>query len=141
LASSLASNGFAPSLLSLKSKKYNTPLGGLLFLSICFGVLLLVFSTQVVSLSTLIQIPSGTFILTYVGGCIAGVILLKNNRFGLIISVVSLILTVTIFLFVTWAILYPLIITVCWSLFMFLSKKSVGMFKFQNREPKEDRIN
>jgi amino acid efflux transporter len=138
LASSLASNGFAPSVLSRKSAKYNTPVGGLIFLSVCFGILLFVFSTQTVSLSTLIQIPSGTFILTYVGGCIAGIILLKNNRFGRIISAVSLILTVTIFLFVTWAILYPLVITACWSAFMFLSKKHVGMFKFQNGRQRKD---
>ncbi len=138
LASSLASNGFAPSVLSRKSAKYNTPLGGLLFLSVCFGVLLVVFSTQAVSLSTLIQIPSGTFILTYVGGCIAGVILLKNNRLGFVLSVISLILTVTIFLFVKWAILYPLVITACWSVFMFLSKKHVGLFRFQNWRRRED---
>lgn len=134
LANSLASNGFAPSVLSRKSSKYNTPLGGLLFLSICFGILLLVFSTRAVSLSTLIQIPSGTFILTYMGGCFAGAILLKDSRFGVIMSVLSFVLTFGIFLFVKWAVLYPLVIAVCWGIFMVVTKRHVGLFSFRFRQ-------
>lgn len=118
LASSLAIHGFAPQFLARRSRLFNTPLGGLLFLSGCFTVLLLLFSSRLVSLSTLIQIPSGSFILTYMGGSAAGIILLKDSRVGVMISSVSLILTSSIFLFIGWAIMYPLIITVFWSIFI-----------------------
>jgi len=60
LACSLATSGFAPRLLAWRSAKYLTPVGGLLFLAVCFTILLIVFSTRLVSLTTLIQIPSGT---------------------------------------------------------------------------------
>ena len=114
LACSLATGGFAPHQLACRSEKYHTPLGGLLFLSGCFAVILVVFSTRLVSLSTLIQVPSGTFILTYVGGCAAGILLLRGSRWGVAVSVISLVLTCTLFLFVGWAVVYPLIITVIW---------------------------
>ena len=114
LACSLAAGGFAPGLLARRSDRYHTPLGGLLFLSGCFAILLLVFSTRLVSLSTLIQVPSGTFILTYIGGCAAGILLLRGSRWGVAVSVLSLVLTCTLFLFVGWAVVYPLIITVIW---------------------------
>lgn len=116
LACSLATGGFAPHLLARRSEKYHTPLGGLLFLSGCFVFLLVVFSTRLVSLSTLIQVPSGTFILTYIGGCAAGIVLLKDSRYGITISIISLLITSVIFLFIGWAVIYPMVIAVCWSL-------------------------
>lgn len=123
LAYSLSINGYAPKPLSHLSKKYNTPLGGLCFLAICFTILLVIFSTRLVSISTLIQIPNATFILTYLGGCAAGIILLKDSKFGVIISFISLILTGIIFLFLSWTLLYPLIIMLIWLFFMIKSKK------------------
>jgi len=130
LAYSLSATGFAPHLLAKRSEKYNTPLGGLLFLSGCFAILLLVFSTRIVSLSTLIQIPAGTFILTYIGGCAAGIVLLKDSRPGVLISIISLILTGAIFLFVGWAILYPLAIALVWGIFMVITGRHRGIFSF-----------
>jgi Gamma-aminobutyrate permease and related permeases len=127
LAYSLSVTGYAPKHLSILSK-YNTPLGGLYFLAVCFTILLIIFSSRLVSLSILIQIPNATFILTYLGGCAAGIILLKDNKFGVIISVISLVLTGIIFLFLNWTLLYPLIITLIWLLFMLKSKK----LKFKN---------
>jgi amino acid efflux transporter len=132
LACSLATNGFAPRFLARRSEKYRTPLGGLLFLSGCFAILLLVFSTRVVSLSTLIQIPSGTFILTYIVGCAAGIILLKGTRFGVAIGVIPLILTSTIFLFVGWAVLYPIAITVTWCIFMVITGRYHGTLSLRS---------
>jgi amino acid efflux transporter len=131
LACSLAMNGFTPRVLAKKSKKYHTPLGGLLFFSGCFTILLLVFSTRVVSLSTLIQIPSGSFILTYTGGCAAGIVLLKDSRPGVIISVISLIVTSTIFLFVGWAVIYPIVIAAFWFAFMMISRTHTIRSKIQ----------
>lgn len=123
LTYSLSVTGYAPKALSRLSTKYNTPVGGLGFLSICFAILLVIFSTRLISISTLIQIPNATFILTYLGGCAAGIVLLKDNRFGVIISLISLIFTATIFIFLKWTLLYPLIITIFWVVYMFISKK------------------
>ena len=88
-----------------------------------FSSYLFYYFTYNISLSTLIQIPNATFILTYLGGCAAGIILLKDNKFGIVISAISLILTGIIFLFLNWTLLYPLIITLIWFLFMLKSKK------------------
>lgn len=125
LAYSLAENGYAPKLLSRSSRKHRTPAGGLLFLALCFVVLLLIFSSRIISLSILIQIPNATFILTYLAGCASGLILLKENKFGFIVSVISLILCLIVFFFVKWTILYPVMITLFWLTFMLLS----GRFK------------
>jgi amino acid efflux transporter len=128
LACSLATNGFAPRYLARRSEKYRTPLGGLIFLSVCFAILLFIFSTRIVSLSMLIQVPSATFILTYIGGCAAGIVLLSDSRLGVLVSIISLILTVAIFLFAGWAILYPVAITVIWSLFLVITGRFRGIF-------------
>lgn len=129
LAYSLSVTGYAPKALSRLSTKYNTPLGGLGFLSICFAILLVIFSTRLISISTLIQIPNATFILTYLGGCAAGIVLLKDNRFGVIVSLISLIFTATIFIFLKWTLIYPLIIAFLWFCYMLMSKK----FKFSGK--------
>jgi amino acid efflux transporter len=127
LVYSLAENGYAPKLLSFLSNKHITPVGGLVFLAICFAVLLAVFSTRIVSMPTLVQIPSAAFILTYIGACAAGIKLLKNSRFGTIISYISFTLSSVILLFVEWTILYPAIIAVLWVAYRLLSKQSLGV--------------
>jgi amino acid efflux transporter len=131
LAYSLAENGYAPKQLSCLSRKYNTPLGGLVFLAICFAILLVIFSSRVISLATLIQIPNATFILTYIGGCAAGIKLLRDSKSGVFVSVISLILSTIVFVFVKWTILYPVIITLFWLAYLLISKKSKisGLFK------------
>ena len=73
-------------------------------------------------MKTLIQVPSAAFILTYVGACAAGIKLLKDSRFGLVISFVSLILSCIILLFTKWTIAYPLAITLAWFFFLRLRK-------------------
>ena len=126
LAYSLAENGYAPKLLSRSSRKHRTPTGGLLFLAHYVSVvLLLIFSSRIISLSILIQIPNATFILTYLAGCASGLILLKENKFGFIVSVISLILCLIVFFFVKWTIFFPLMITLFWLTFMLFS----GRFK------------
>ncbi len=126
LACALAVGGFAPRVLTRRSARYHTPVTGLLFLAVVSAVLLIAFSTRAVSLSTLIQIPSGTFILTYIGGCAAGIVLLKDSRPGVVVSIISLILTCTMLLFVGWAIVYPLAITVVWGTFVLVARKRSG---------------
>ncbi|HEX9062202.1 MAG TPA: hypothetical protein VF941_18660 [Clostridia bacterium] len=123
LAYSLAEGHYAPKPLSLLSKKFNTPVGGLCFLGICFTLLLIIFSTRLVSMATLIQIPNATFILTYLGGCAAGIKLLKDSKSGFIVSLISFILSAVVFLFVKWTILYPVVITILWLCFRLVTGK------------------
>ncbi|MEN6343603.1 MAG: amino acid permease [Methanospirillum sp.] len=127
----LASNGFAPRVLSYSSKRYMTPAGGLLFLAVCFTVLLFVFSTRIVSLSSLIQVPSGTFLLTYIGGSAAGVVLLKDSTWGFLLSAVSLLLTVLVFLFIGVAVWYPLAIIIVWGVFVVVSRKDRSVSRWR----------
>jgi len=119
----LAQNGLAPRFF-LKTSKFNSPAGGLIFLIFCFVVLLFIFSTRILSMATLIQLPSAAFILTYVGGCVAGIKLLKGNPFGVFVSGVSLVLSVGVFLFVKWTVVYPLLITLIWWYFVKKAQKS-----------------
>lgn len=74
------------------------------------------YATGVISLTTLIQFPNATFILTYIGGCAAGIRLLKGSRTGGVISRISFAATVAVFPFTGWAILYPLLITLLFML-------------------------
>ena len=118
LAHSLSVTGYAPICFSRLSYRYRTPIGGLILLLICFILIIILFSTSILPLSVLLQLPNATFLLTYIGGCAAGIILLKDNRFGIFISGISLVLTVIIFIFISWAVLFPLVITVLWGIFV-----------------------
>lgn len=89
-------------------------MGGLGFLLVRFIGILTLYATGTVTLTTLIQVPNATFILTYLGGAAAAVRLLRGNRLGVRISWVSLILTAAVFPFVGWAAVYPLIIGAIW---------------------------
>lgn len=124
LAYSLSITGYAPAFLSRLSDRFQTPVGGLGFLAVCFTILLWIFNSRVLSLSTLIQIPNATFILTYLGGCAAGVVLLGDRRFGVLVSVISLVMTVVVFLFVGWTVVYPAIITLVWGGFMMYRRRT-----------------
>ena len=132
LACSLAVTGYAPKSLARLSVRFGTPLGGLVFLSLCFALLLGIFGAGILPLATLIQLPNATFILTYLGGCAAGLFLLKGNRMGVWMSGISLILSFIIFLFVSWAILYPILITLVWSGYLVLSGKNKGIFRIRS---------
>jgi amino acid efflux transporter len=119
LAYSLSSNGDAPKILGVLSKRFGTPLGGLGFLAAIFIIILTVYGKGIVSLVTLIQFPNATFILTYLGGCLAGIKLLKHNKWGVRISWLSFLLTALVFPFVGWVVVYPLIIL---ALFILINK-------------------
>jgi amino acid efflux transporter len=123
LAGALAIGGFAPRVMGRRSIRYQTPVAGLILIAATSAVLLIAFGTRAVSLSELIQLPSGTFILTYVGGCAAGIVLLKNSARGVVIGAISLILTGAMLLFVGWAIVYPVAITVVWGTFVLIARK------------------
>ncbi|SMF28859.1 amino acid efflux transporter [Paenibacillus barengoltzii J12] len=81
-----------------------------MFLMFCFIAVMLLYGTGTISLSTLIQFPNATFILTYMGGCAAGIRLLKGSRIGVVLSWISFAATAIVFPFTGWAMLYPLLI-------------------------------
>ncbi|WP_100488346.1 APC family permease [Sporolactobacillus pectinivorans] len=110
LAYSLSENGLAPKWFGRRSPKYTTPLGGLLFLALCFICVMASYALRLISLTELIQLPNATFLLNYLSGCAAGVVLFKNERKKLIVSLISLLATAIMFLFVGWAIVYPIVI-------------------------------
>ncbi|MBN6186635.1 amino acid permease [Aneurinibacillus sp. BA2021] len=111
LAGALAEQGAAPAVLGKASARYHTPVGGLAFLCAWFVLVLGLYGTGTVSLTTLIQLPNATFILTYLGGCAAGIRLLAGSRMGTAISWLSFVLTLAIFPFVGWSVLYPIVIS------------------------------
>jgi amino acid efflux transporter len=123
MAYSLSENGYAPKALATVSGKYKTPLGGLCFLATGFIVVLFIFSTRIVSLATLIQIPNAAFILTYAGGCAAGIKLLKGTRVGVFFSLISLVFSISIFFFVKWTVGYPIVITLFWISFLWATRR------------------
>ncbi|NLV27142.1 MAG: amino acid permease [Methanomicrobiales archaeon] len=123
LGYSLAIHGYAPSFLAKLSPRYYTQTGGLIFLSCCFLLIFFIYSTGYVSLAFLIQLPNATFILTYIGGCAAGMVLLRDSRLGFCVSAMSLILTLVVLFFISWAILFPIFVTAIWCLFCNIYKK------------------
>ncbi|MDQ0172923.1 amino acid transporter [Paenibacillus tundrae] len=116
VAFALARQGAAPQWLTRLSGRFHTPIAALGFLAICFILVLGIYGSGLVSLTTLIQLPNATFILTYLGGCAAGIRLLRGNRAGVVISWVSFIATAVIFPFVGWAVLYPVVIIILYGL-------------------------
>lgn len=111
VAYALSRQGYAPQWMGRLSKTHHTPIGGLLFLLLCFITVLTLYASGLVSITTLIQLPNATFILTYIGGCAAGIRLLKGSRLGVTISWISFLATIAVFPFTGWAIVYPLLIT------------------------------
>ncbi|MUG85490.1 amino acid permease [Paenibacillus timonensis] len=111
VAYAMAREGSAPKWWKRLSPRFHTPTGSLIFLMFCFAAVMMLYGTGTVSLSTLIQFPNATFILTYMGGCAAGIRLLKGSRTGVVLSWISFAATAVVFPFTGWAMLYPLLIT------------------------------
>ncbi|OBA05853.1 amino acid permease [Paenibacillus polymyxa] len=111
VAYALSRQGQAFRWMGMLSQRFHTPIGGITFLSICFVIIMALYGSGAVSLTNLIQFPNATFILTYLGGCAAGIKLLRGSRWGVFISWISFISTAVVFPFVGWAMLYPCLIT------------------------------
>ncbi|MGA9174309.1 MAG: amino acid permease [Thermoactinomyces sp.] len=122
LAFALGRAGHAPSFLSRLSS-WQTPAGGLTLLAVGFTLAFAFYSTGVISLAKLLLLPNASFILTYAGGCAAAIKLFKHSKWQQLISILSLLLTVCILLFVGWALLYPLFITILVTLYRLWKKK------------------
>ncbi|MDF2926509.1 MAG: yecA [Paenibacillaceae bacterium] len=110
LAYALSRDNHAPRWMGTVSRRYHTPIGGIAFLTLCFIAVLVFYGTGAVSLSSLIQLPNATFILTYLGGCAAGIRLLKDQRWARRICWISFLTTALVFPFVGWAVLYPVVV-------------------------------
>lgn len=132
LAYALAREGKAPRWMSVLSKRFGTPIGGIAFLALCFVVVLYIYASGTISLTTLIQIPNATFILTYLGGCAAGIRLLKGSFWGVRISWLSFLSTAVVFPFVGWAIFYPLVIMAGFWIARQLRNKNSLPYKFRS---------
>lgn len=131
LAYALAREGRAPHFMGLISQKFSTPIGGICFLAVCFTIVISCYASGMVSLSTLIQLPNATFILTYLGGCAAGIRLLRDSPSGRRICWISFLTTAIVFPFVGWAVLYPLAITI---LFFIGNKLRFSSKMLENRK-------
>ncbi|MDQ0491891.1 amino acid permease [Paenibacillus brasilensis] len=111
VAFALSRQGHAFRWMGMLSRRFHTPIGGIAFLTVCFVIIMSLYSSGAISLTSLIQFPNATFILTYLGGCAAGIKLLRGSRWGVAISSVSFISTAVVFPFVGWAMLYPCLIS------------------------------
>lgn len=112
VAFALSRQGYAPKFMGRLSRRYHTPTGAIGFLLLCFAAVLFLYGSGLLSITALIQFPNATFILTYIGGCAAGIRLLRGSRLGVTISWISFAATLLVFPFTGWAMVYPLAITV-----------------------------
>ncbi|WP_134687454.1 APC family permease [Brevibacillus migulae] len=112
IAYSLSHQGIAPKWFGILHRKYHTPIGGLAFLCACFAIVITVLSTKLISLAAIIELPNATFFATYIGGCLAGVRLLKGSRLGSTSAWISLIVTCALYPFLGWSALYPFVVVI-----------------------------
>jgi amino acid efflux transporter len=120
VAYALSRQGYAPKWMGRLSDRYQAPVGAIGFLTLCFTTVLSLYGSGLLSITTLIKFPNATFILTYIGGCAAGIRLLRGSRAGVTISWISFAATVAVFPFTGWAIMYPLLITLLFVLVDYL---------------------
>lgn len=131
VAYAMARQGHAPQWMSHMSGRFHTPIGALAFLLLCFTTVMTLYGSGLVSLTTLITFPNATFILTYIGGCAAGIRLLKGSRFGVTISWISFAATAAVFPFTGMAIAYPCIIAAFYLTFSYYNNKRKAAIKTQ----------
>ncbi|MCL6604742.1 MAG: amino acid permease [Paenibacillus sp.] len=127
VAFALSRQDYAPKWMGKMSKRFNTPTGAIGFLLGSYIFVLFLYGSRLLSITTLIQFPNATFILTYIGGCAAGIRLLKGNALGVTISWISFLATAAVFPFTGWAIGYPLLISLVFAgLVYFRSKRTAA---------------
>jgi amino acid efflux transporter len=124
IAYSLAKNGYAPQWIGRVSSKYGTHSGGLLYLLLCFFVVLFLYKFEIMSLFQLVKIPNATLILTYLGGCLAGAKLFSDQKQVKTMSILSCSILIVLLVFAGWTVIYPLLIL-------------LGVWNFKWRKSKE----
>ncbi len=111
LARALSEKGMAPDWLGTTHKRYGTPVGGLALIATGTVTVLALSFAGVLTVRSLIALPTANFVLTYVLGCAAGVALARSPvERGL--AIVALVASVAVAPFLGWALLYPLAIGV-----------------------------
>lgn len=140
LAYSLAERGEAPRAFRTLTKRSATPAGGLLFLAVCFVLVMAFYAGGAVSLSQLIRFPNATFILTYICGTAAGVRLLKDSPWQARISGISCLCSLAVFPFVGSAAWYALAVAAAFLLTAYLRnpKHRVPVPRVFAADPEED---
>ncbi|AIQ53008.1 amino acid permease [Paenibacillus sp. FSL R7-0331] len=141
VAFALARQGYAPRWMSRLSSRYQTPSGATMFLMGCYAVILFLYGSGLLSITTLIQFPNATFILTYIGGCAAGIRLLKGSRLGVTISWISFTATVAVFPFTGWAIGYPLVIAACFAALVWFRNSRRSLSDLPEKELQQKKSN
>ncbi|QXO95456.1 amino acid permease [Methanospirillum purgamenti] len=122
LAYAISKAGYAPRSFSMLHCRFKTPGISLVFLLGCFLIILLIYMSGFIPLDILIQIPNTTFILTYLAGCAAGLVLMKENKTAMAVSGISLLLTAAIFCFTGWAMIWPVILVLIWTVYVKVRK-------------------
>ncbi|MNN87584.1 hypothetical protein D3C81_2051580 [compost metagenome] len=107
----------------------------------CYAVVLFLYGSGLLSITTLIQFPNATFILTYIGGCAAGIRLLKGSRMGVTISWISFTATVAVFPFTGWAIGCPIVIVACFTAIVWLRNSRSALPALPENEPQQKKSN
>jgi len=141
LAYSLAERGEAPRAFGSLSKRTATPVGGLIFIAVCFAAIMAIYARGTISLSQLIRYPNATFILTYISGTAAGVRLLKDSPWQARISALSCACSLAVFPFVGSAAWFALAVAAVFFLSVFLRspKYKVPVPRvFQKEDPEEE---
>lgn len=112
IAYALSQEGIAPKWFGILHPKYRTPIGGLAFIMVAFIVVFYVLASGMISFSQLIQLPNATFFATYIGGCFAGIRLLRDSRLGKPCAWISLVVSLGLYPFLGWSGLYPVAILI-----------------------------
>lgn len=115
VAYSLAREGTAPAWLARLHPVRRVPDAALLAVGAAAVLVLGAQAAGGVALGFLLGLPNATFIGTYVLGSLAAIRLLRDDRGLLALAWVSLILSVTVYVFLGWAALYaPLVGILVW---------------------------
>jgi amino acid efflux transporter len=126
LARALAEKGMAPKFLGKTHARYGTPVGGLALIASGTTLVLLLSFSGMLTVRSLIALPTANFILTYVLGCAAGVWLARGTTERML-ALVALVASVAVAPFLGWALLYPLLIGVAVMLLVNRMPGNVGV--------------
>ncbi|MBV1727348.1 MAG: amino acid permease [Eubacteriales bacterium] len=103
----LARAGAAPRIFGHLHPKHRTPVFSLAVIAFGAGITLWLIAGGVVGLKELIVFPNATFMATYIGGCLAGIRLLEDHKWGRLMAWSAFFATAGVYFFLGWAALVP----------------------------------
>ncbi|KJS73476.1 MAG: amino acid permease [Desulfotomaculum sp. BICA1-6] len=116
VAYSLAREGAAPAFLGYLSPSRSTPVGGLGFIAVIATLTLVLVTLEMVTLTELITISNAAFMAIYIGGSLAGIRLLRDIRWGVLLAWISLVATLIVYVFLGWPAVIPLVVILVWKI-------------------------